>query len=306
MRGGALLIGVAVVLAGCSGGEPSQLRTRGAPPASAECSPAVRLSPAPLPGETGVYRAGPLMLVTGEDLAQLPDRRLSHPSGSEAIAVLSDNHSAVLTVDPQSQARFSLQFTPLAGPGHPYAVISDGRPAVRFPVCPRRPHRFGGGILFAGKGCALLHVQRDGGAQIPMLIPIGNTFRGCPSVPAKQHLNQTSLPGLGVACPVANSIACDRVGIGVRLDRPATLVTVQVAGRLVSLSPPTDPRNGLWIGYLENAGLTRGPLDVHLPPGETLWFGEPSLRPHVRVTAFLADGTAATLSATDTLLPGFG
>jgi hypothetical protein len=69
------------------------------------------------------------MLVTGEDLAQLSDRQLSHPSGSETIAILTGNHSAVLTVDPESQVRFSLQFTPLIGPGHPYAVISDGRTA---------------------------------------------------------------------------------------------------------------------------------------------------------------------------------
>jgi hypothetical protein len=246
------------------------------------------------------------MLMTGSDLAQLPDRELSHPSGSKTIAILTGNHSAVLTVDPESQVRFSLQFTPLIGPGHPYAVIADGRTAVRFPVCPQRPHRFGGGIVFAGKGCALLHVQPAGQAQIPMLIPIGNTLRGCPSVSTTQHLNQTSLPYLGVACPVGNSIACDRVGIGVRLDRPATLVTVQVAGRLVSLNPPTEPPDDLWLGYLENAGLTHGPLDVHLPPGETLWFGEPSPNPGVRVTAFLADGTAATLSATDILRPGFG
>ena len=90
----------------------------------------------------------------------------------------------------------------------------------------------------------------------PMLIPVGDTLRGCPTRPAPGALPDSAMPYLGVSCPVGNSIACDRVGIGVTLARPATLVTVQLAGRTVALSPPPadSPGCDCWLGYLSPAG----------------------------------------------------
>jgi hypothetical protein len=137
-------------------------------------------------------------------------------------------------------------------------------------------------------------------------LPQETTLHGCPNASAGTQLSRASLPFLGVSCRVPNSIACDRVGIGVRLDRPATLVTVQLAGRLISLTPPSDPPDSLWLGYLSNAGLRRGPLDVHVAAGTTLWFGNPSVYARVGVNAFFPNGTVATLTATDFLHPGFG
>lgn len=139
-----------------------------------------------------------------------------------------------------------------------------------------------------------------------MLIPIGNTLRGCPVSEPLQTLAATATPFLGVSCPVPNSIACDRVGIGVHLRRAATLVTVQVAGRVVTLSPPTDPPDDLWLGYLFNAGLGHGLLRVDIPANSRLWFGSPEVYPRVRVTAFFPNGRAATRSTTVLLHPGFG
>jgi hypothetical protein len=118
-------------------------------------------------------------------------------------------------------------------------VLSDGRAAVRFPACSGRLHRFGGGVLFKGRGCARLHVEQAGLAAIPMLVRIGNTQRGR-QAPPLQMLGATATPYLCVSCPFSNSIACDRVGVG-HLRRAATLVTVRVDGRLVTLSPPMDP-----------------------------------------------------------------
>jgi hypothetical protein len=154
-------------------------------------------------------------------------------------------------------------------------------------------------------GCARLHVTETGGASLPLLIPIGNTLQRCPARAADTRLPQSALPFLGVACSQPNSIACDRIGVGVHLKAAATLVTVTVAGRLVTLSPPLDPPDDLWYGYLSDAGLSHGPLDVHRLPGR-LWFGTPEVYPRVRVTAFFADGTAASLHAVDFLHPGFG
>jgi hypothetical protein len=253
-----------------------------------------------------VYRAGPLILAVGDDLAQHPQEwpgRLT--SGSEAIVTLNGGHSVVLSVDPASRDRFSLRFTP-DGRGHPYPVLSDGRAAVVFPACPGHVHRFGGAILFRGIGCVRLHVEQPGLPAIAMLIPIGDTLRDCPAPNPIRPLGVGAVPFLGVSCPVPNSITCNRVGIGVHLNPAATLVVVALDGRLVTLSPPTDPPDDLWLGYLDAAGLRHGPLDVHIPPSAELWSGTPEVHPRVRVTVFFADGHAASLSATVLLHPGFG
>jgi hypothetical protein len=125
-----------------------------------------------------------------------------------------------------------------------------------------------------------------------------------PGPSSEPPLPATALPFLGVACPRPNSIACDRVGVGVHLDRPVVAVVVQVAGRLVRLSPPPDPPDDLWLGYLRHAGLGHGPLHVHARHG--LWSGSPAVYPRVRVTVFFADGTVRSLRAEDFLHAGFG
>lgn len=139
-----------------------------------------------------------------------------------------------------------------------------------------------------------------------MLIPIGNSLRDCPTTGAMPKLGAGATPFLGVSCPVPNSIACDRVGIGVHLCRAATLVMVRVAGRLVTLSPPLDPPDDLWLGYLFDSNLRRGPLKVLTPANGHLWFGSPEVHPRVRVTAFFPNGRAATRRTSVRLHPGFG
>ncbi|MGI8712623.1 MAG: hypothetical protein ACR2NR_05440 [Solirubrobacteraceae bacterium] len=253
-----------------------------------------------------MYRAEPLILTVDDDLAQHPEEWPGRrTSGSEAIAVLTGSRAAVLRVDRASRGQFSLRFTP-TGRGHPSPVLSDGRAAVRFPACGGRLHRFGGGVLFKGRGCARLHVERVGLPAVRILIPIGNTLRGCPVTGAMQTLGAAATPFLGVSCPFPNSIACDRVGIGVHLQSSATLVVVQLAGRLVTLSPPMDPPDDLWLGYLFDAGLRRGPLKVHIPGGAHRWSGSPEVFARVRVIAFFPSGHAAARSATVMLHPGFG
>jgi hypothetical protein len=179
---------------------------------TASCAPEPNLARAPMPGESGVYRAGPVTLVTGNDVAQHPEEWVGRrTSGSDAIVALTGRRLALLSVDRASRGRFSLQFTPY-GRGHPSPVLADGRFAVRFPACPGRRHRFGGGVLFKGTGCALLHVGQLGRSAIPLLIPIGNTLRDCPAASSTGTFAMPTLPFLGVSCPVGNSIVCDRVG----------------------------------------------------------------------------------------------
>jgi hypothetical protein len=307
MRRASIVAILAMVITGCGGSHPSAASVPRGPIATAGCIRQGALSPVPLPQETGVYRGGPLVLVAGEDLAQLPASQLAQPAGTEAIAVLTGKRSAVLWVDPASRSRFSLQFAPSAA-GFQSSLVSSGRRAVRFPACGQRVQRFMGGILFTGEGCARLHVMSPGGPSIPLLIPIGNTLRGCPRVSRTPGRIASALPlaFIGVSCPRPNSIACDRVGVGVNLKTPAALITVQISGRLVTLSPPPDPRDDLWLGYLYNAGLRRGPLDVHIPPRHSLWFGEPPVDPEVRVTAFFTNGAVSTTTGYDYLHAGFG
>lgn len=293
-----------VAVSGCGGGR-GDVRDRGAAGAdgpvklvaTASCKQPRSLAKAPLPQEVGVYRAGPLLLATGQDLAQLPDSRLSHWSASDAIVVVTGSRPVTLSVDLAAPVDLALRF------GRHAAEPGD---AIRFPPCGGGLHRFGGHFRFWGNGCARLHVSVGGAAPKPLLVPIGNTLSGCPTARSTRRLDSSALPYLGVACGVPNSIGCDRVGVGVNMPA-AALVMVDVAGRFVTLSPPTDaPNDHLWLGYLLKAGLRHWALDVRIPRRATRWFGTPEVQPPVTVEVFFDDGTVGTLSARGYLHPGFG
>lgn len=118
-------------LAGCSARtrRPGQA-SQSLPAASCVPEPLAR---APLPQEVGVYRAGPLTLVNGDDLAQHPEEWAGRrTSGSKAIVVLTGSRPAVLSVDRGSRGRFSLQFTP-TGRGHPSPVRLTVEPPCASP-----------------------------------------------------------------------------------------------------------------------------------------------------------------------------
>ena len=137
-----------------------------------------------------------------------------------------------------------------------------------------------------------------------MLIPIGNSLRGCPT--PRSRLGYAWSPFLGVACGKPDWMGCDRIGVGVHPTRPAVLVMVRVAGHLVTLSPPS-PGSNIWLGYLQGAGPAHGPLRVRPVPGTQRWFGTPEVYPHAEVIAVLADGQGASTGDTTVLLhPGFG
>jgi hypothetical protein len=301
MRRVSLVAIFASLLAGCGAHHSAPAPTHGGVPialpgpiGNASCWSGRAPAGVPSAQEVGVYRAGRLVLVTGNDLAQLHGSQLRARSGHRAIAVVTGDRPVVLGVDSASRHRFSLRFGRAA------------RDAVRFPACGGRVHRFAGEISFSGEGCARLHVTEAGGRQLPMLIPIGNTLRDCPSTASARRLSPSTLPFLGIACGIPNSIACDRIGVGVNLRERAALVAVHVNDRLVTLSPPLDPPDDLWLGYLSNAGLTHGPHAIGLPPGDPWWFGNPEVDPRVLVTVFFEDGSVGSLSAPGFLHPGFG
>ena len=145
-------------------------------------------------------------------------------------------------------------------------------------------------VVAAAAACAALTVGCGGGR------PRGRSRAA--------RLPSASFPYLGIRCRVANWAGCDRVGIGVHLSRPALRVIVRVDGHPVTLSPPSDPGSDLWQGLLLGMGPHRGPLAVHARHG--YWFGEPPVRPRVRVTAYFANGTSATRAGVGYLHAGYG
>jgi len=124
----------------------------------------------------------------------------------------------------------------------------------------------------------------------------------------------TQQPYLGVRCPVANSIACDRVGLAVWLRHPAVHVTGSIAGQPLLLDwfgdhhrvGPLPARTAL-DGYLQPAHITTI-LGVH-PDSHGMWYGDARAAwpaPLVRLWITLADGKRVTTAVRVALNTGWG
>jgi hypothetical protein len=113
-------------------------------------------------------------------------------------------------------------------------------------------------------------------------------------------------PYVGVACPQANSIGCDRVGVAVWVRGPARAVRAVVAGRAIRLRYAwSDDRGRAWIGYVRQAGLRDGVLRVPAD-GRGLWFGRDAPAVRVRVVVVRRSGVALRLTRVVSLRPGWG
>lgn len=131
-------------------------------------------------------------------------------------------------------------------------------------------------------------------------------------------------PGIGVACPAANSIACDRVGIQVAIslaDAPVRLVAT-VGGRSVELhkswqlvvgrnhrtSPCTTGRSCeiYYTGYLQPAGLLDGALKVQPDKGRYRWYGRHPVTRTLRLRASYHGGRVAETTRQVPLAAGWG
>jgi hypothetical protein len=73
-------------------------------------------------------------------------------------------------------------------------------------------------------------------------------------------------PYMGVACPIPNSFACDRVGLSIVLRSRAVTATATIDGRPLELDNPTwsdlpvRGKHKLLAGFLHPAELKNGPL----------------------------------------------
>lgn len=106
----------------------------------------------------------------------------------------------------------------------------------------------------------------------------------------------------GVACRTPNRIACDRIGMAVWLRWGGfARVAATVGGRRIVLR---RGRDGLWSGYLAEAGLRDGPLRVPAREGRWIGFDPPTVRAVLDATR--RDGRQATTVVTTPLRAGWG
>jgi hypothetical protein len=115
-------------------------------------------------------------------------------------------------------------------------------------------------------------------------------------------------PDVGVSCPRANSIACDRVGLALWLGVAARRVTATIDGReLRLLHSKWGPRGQApWIGYLQPAGLLDGELKVTPDRGRDHWEGRHPKTARVVVRLTRPDGTRAVTRVQVPLRAGWG
>lgn len=124
-------------------------------------------------------------------------------------------------------------------------------------------------------------------------------------------------PYMGIACPypAPDALACDRVGLSVRLTEPAHRVTATVGGKEFALDDPAYSgrmRKGeasRFAGYLDRAGLRQpGPLHVlgHRRPGRDRWLDSAPNRFPVTLAIEHKNGTIQTTKTDVWLAPGWG
>jgi hypothetical protein len=119
-------------------------------------------------------------------------------------------------------------------------------------------------------------------------------------------------PGMGVACPEPNSIACDRIGIAVWLDSAPRRLVARVGGRSVVLrdahircgADASCPR--LYQAMLQPAGLLDGALKVTPDEGRYRWLGRHPVVGTLTVTATYRDGSRAVATRRVPLARGWG
>lgn len=118
-------------------------------------------------------------------------------------------------------------------------------------------------------------------------------------------------PYMGVSCHVANSIACDRVGLSVSLARPAA-VTATIDAAPLKLDDPHwsyatrlgRKRLYVYAGFLQPAGIT---TRLHVVPTTgTTWLGADAPDPLVRFRIDYGHGDVINTQAHVSLNAGWG
>jgi hypothetical protein len=119
-------------------------------------------------------------------------------------------------------------------------------------------------------------------------------------------------PYMAVSCPESNTYACDRVGLAIWLEEPATRVQASIEGRPLELNdpewsgPPEDGQRRMFAGFLQPAGLLGGPLALTDDDGPGRWIGRESVWGTVTLEVERADGSRQATSFDVRLSAGWG
>ncbi len=185
--------------------------------------------------------------------------------------------------------------------------VADADRAVTFAACSQADTDFLGGIVVAGARCVRLTVTAPGIAPERLRLPFGGD--ACSPLPRPVALRRVLRrpPYLGVSCPRANSIACDRVGLALWLRGDAARVSARVNGRALRLTEPeSNDDRPPWIGYLRPAGLLDGPLKVTPDRGRFHWEGRHPRDACVVIDVTRRDGSKLRTTTTVPLRAGWG
>lgn len=200
------------------------------------------------------------------------------------------------------------------GVGDPHYRVADGEPAVTLRACSSAATQFPVRVVVAGARCVELSVSSPGREPERLRLAFG---RGTCAASAQRETRGKRFlghaPYLGLACPKANSIACDRVGLTVWLERAATGVSASVNGRPLRLEaggtggrPPTTH----WEGFLQPAGMLRGALKItpdRLLGGDRYsWMGSHFKDAWVTIAIRRPDGSTDEASLPVPLAAGYG
>jgi hypothetical protein len=166
-------------------------------------------------------------------------------------------------------------------------------------------------ILTVLPGCGSQSGSAAGTSAAPEPLPARcapGVFGPRACIPASPQQILSRAPDVGVACAVPNSIACDRVGIGVWLTKPASGVSAEIDGRPLRLHPGGFGGRGptYWEGYLHPAGLLSGALRVVPDRGRYGWQGRHPKDAQLRIVVRRPDGSTRATQLTVTLGPGWG
>jgi hypothetical protein len=155
-------------------------------------------------------------------------------------------------------------------------------------------------VLAVAVGCG---DQRDPGGSSDE--PVSST-----ELPSGDVLSRP--PYMGVSCPIPNSYACDRVGLAVWLEAPASRVEATIAGQELALDdhewsgPPKDGERQMFAGFLAPAGLIDGPLALTDDDGPGRWIGREPISAPVEFRIVRADGSVIATSVEVELSAGWG
>lgn len=181
-----------------------------------------------------------------------------------------------------------------------------GTPLSRFERCFGPPRRV---VRQRGQRCVLYDVRGDDTQwrfclrHDSIASAAGNQL---PADTGESELAGAPLVGLG--CDEPNSIACDRLGVQVRLRHSAARVMVRLGSGQAQLSPDdgSGPGSRSYTGRVSHAGIVHGPLRIQPDRGRSYWAGGHPRDAIAAITIIDRRGVVRTARARVPIRPGFG